>query len=129
MKRAGYILFLSSISACLLILVNGCETTPATDKPQITPSAAVVKIGNSVEFTASGGYEYTWSLEDPTLGRLDTLRGSRVVYRSMYDPGASNSALQILTVSSTISGASQVTNAPSFEHTAEAHITHIATDQ
>lgn len=129
MKRAGFILFLSSISACLLILVNGCETTPASDKPQITPSTAVVKIGNAVEFTASGGYEYTWSLQDETLGRLDTLRGSRVVYRSMYEPGGSNAALQILTVSSTISGASQTTNTASFQHTAEAHITHISTNQ
>jgi hypothetical protein len=118
-------MFLSTASACLLILLNGCETTPASEKPVITPSTAVVKFGSSVEFNVSGGFEYTWSLQNETLGRLDTLNGSRVVYRSMHDPVGSNSALQILTVSSTLSGASRTTNSVSIEKTAEAHITHI----
>jgi hypothetical protein len=125
MKRVGFIMFLSTVSVCVLILLNGCETTPASEKPVITPSTAVVKFGSSVEFNVSGGFEYTWSLQDETLGRLDTLNGSRVVYRSMYEPGVSNSALQILTVSSTLSGVGRTTNSASIEKTAEAHITHI----
>ena len=127
MKRVGFIMFLSTVSACLLILLNGCETTPASETPVITPSTAVVKFGDPVEFNASGGFEYTWSLQDETLGRLDTLNGSRVVYRSMHEPGSSNSALQILTVSSTISGVGRTTNSASVVKTAEAHITHIPT--
>ena len=125
MKRVGFIMFLSTVSACLLILLNGCETTPASEKPVITPSTAVVKFGSSVEFNVSGGFEYTWSLEDETLGRLDNLHGSRVVYRSMYEPGSTNSALQILKVTSTLSGVGRTTNSVSIEKTAEAHITHI----
>lgn len=125
------IIFCSLTAACAVILLlaaNGCETTSAADNPAITPSSAYIKIGNAVEFRASGGWEYEWSLRDDTMGRLDTRRGSKVVYRSMYDPGTSNAAIQILTVKSTVSGSSQSTNSAGYERSAEAYITHISAD-
>ncbi len=126
MKKILIVVFLCSISSCLLILLNGCETTSAASVPQITPSSTVIKNGNTVEFRASGGFEYEWSLQDDTLGRLDTRRGERVLYRSMHEPTGSNSAMQVLTVLSTITGTGQTTNTASYTQTAEAYITHIS---
>ena len=110
------------------VLFNGCETTSAAQKPEITPSSASIRSGEEIAFVASGGFEYTWSLKDETIGRLDTRRGSRVVYKSLYEPAFSNNAIQILTVSSTISGSSGTTNSEAYVQTAEAYITHRPAD-
>lgn len=110
----------------MFALFNGCETTSAAVAPEITPSSTVIKYGEAVEFRASGGFEYEWSIQNSALGRLDTRRGEKVVYRSMFEPAGSNSALQVLTVSSTIVGTSQTTNTDSYVQTAEAYITHIS---
>jgi hypothetical protein len=128
MKRATYLALLAFIFSGILALMNGCETTPAAGNPEITPSAATVRIGQSVAFSASGGSVYAWSLQNETMGRLDTRRGERVVYVSMYDPGSSTSAVQIITVSSTVSGSSETTNSPTFERSGEAYVTHISTN-
>jgi len=128
MKRAFIAVLACMAAGCFAFLLNGCETSPAQEAPEITPSAATVRIGEAVEFRASGGYEYEWSLQNETLGRLDTRRGNKVVYRSMYNPTTSNSALQILTVSSTITGSSGSTNTDSYVQTAEAYITHVSTN-
>ncbi len=128
MKKLLFALFIGTLGACFAFLLNGCETTSAAKSPEITPSSATIKIGQAVEFRASGGFDYEWSLQNETLGRLDTRRGSKVVYRSMYDPGTSNSAIQVLTVSSTIEGSSGTTNTETFVQTGEAYITHISTN-
>jgi len=128
MKKTLFLLLFACTSIGILALINGCETTSAADSPEITPSAATVRIGDAVEFRASGGFEYVWSLQNETIGRLDTRRGDKVVYRSMHNPAINNSALQIITVKTTISGTSSTTNSSSYERTAEAYITHISTN-
>jgi hypothetical protein len=102
----------------------GCETQSATSKVTIDPSSATVSAGQSITFTASGGYNYTWSLSDHTLGTLSTTTGDSTTYTSLYDPGPSNSAVQVLTVASSIAGSSSTNGAPA-EWTAEVYINHI----
>ena len=89
--------------------------------------------GQAVEFTATGGFEYDWSLSQGAWGYLSTLTGSRTVYTSIYNPGTNTTGqteVQVLTVVSTIQGTSSGNNAASnatYEVTAEAHITHLGT--
>lgn len=92
--------------ACLLILVaiTGCETQSASTTINITPAAATVRKGESVTFTASGGYDYQWTLADYTLGRLSNNRGTSVTYTGIYDSGGSNTVQQTLTAQSFIDG-------------------------
>lgn len=128
MKNTLFLLLFASVAICSLVLLNGCETTSASDTPEISPSTATVRIGEAVEFRASGGFEYTWSLQNETMGRLDTRRGEKVVYRSMFNPTTSNSAIQIIRVKSKISGTSSTTNSSIYERTTEAYITHVSTN-
>ena len=94
-----------------------CSCSPA--------SAATVRKGQAVTFTASGGYDYQWTLSDYSLGRLSNNRGASVTYTSLYDPGESNTVEQLLTAQSFIDGyAPAATSNSASMGSAVAHILH-----
>ena len=74
---------LAAISAAAFFgILAGCETESA-DKAEISlsPSAATLRASNpSVSLTASGGWNYNWSLSDTGIGSLSRHTGSSVVY-------------------------------------------------
>lgn len=60
---------------------SGCEADSASQAVTITPQSVVVKKGQSVQFQASGGYDYKWSLSpNDGSGILNTKVGSTVIY-------------------------------------------------
>lgn len=116
-----------AVSLAVLFLCGGCETDPASTPIRITPSAAALRINQSASFSASGGYDYTWSLSDASLGYLSTRVGPTTVYTSTASGGADSGSLQVLTVTSSLQGeqtGGTGSNAV-FHASAEAHITHL----
>ncbi len=114
------------ISAAFLMIVVlcGCEVDSAAQKIEIRPDSATLRYGESVTLTAYNGYEYTWSLQNDTWGRLNTRSGMMVTYTSISDPATPQ--VQIITVSSTFSDNSGSGGSNPVSHTAEAYITHIS---
>ena len=106
---------------------TACDVDPASSVSQvwITPSSAQIKKGQSVSFTAHGGYEYTWTLKDYAIGSLSSTRGATVIYTGLMDSSSSNTVQQVLTVVSYITGDSGTTNSSPAEWTATAYINHI----
>lgn len=119
------------LSLSAILFVTGCEVDSATELIKISPSTVTVSEGQSVAFTAEGGYEYTWSLGSSgtattVMGTLSSTRGVSVVYTSLYTPTTSNAVTEILTVSSTIPGDATSTNSSSAtQGSASAIITHL----
>jgi len=117
-----------------LLFQCGCETESASDSSvRISPSRAKVRNGQSVEFVASGGFDYSWAISDSSLGFISAKSGNRTVYTANVQTGTNPVVVvQTLTVTSTIgtTGAS-ATNASSaasgFTKTAEAIIEHLPT--
>jgi len=114
------------------VLISGCEVDSATETITITPSSVTVWKGDTVQFTASGGYEYQWELTtsdgaSSIYGTLSSTRGQSVTYTCLYSPGASNVVNEVLTVTSVIPGGTSGTNATSStQASAEAIITHVS---
>jgi len=86
------------------LVFTGCEVDSLDQTIGVTPSAVTLKKGESAQFTASGGYEYTWSLPDSPKGSISSRTGATITYTCLYNPGASNTATETLTVTSTIPG-------------------------
>jgi len=118
----------SALAAAGLLVVWGCETEPANTQVRVTPSSVVLREGESAEFVASGGFDYTWSLDSQNthLGFLSTRTGDRTVYTSLASPGsnATDVVVRVLTVQSRVP-TSTGTNAVPVEWTAAAHITQL----
>ena len=135
MKTAWSMAVLAAVglAACLAAL-TGCDNADsATKTVSVEPTTATIKPGNSVTFTASGGYEYHWSLQagKEAWGLLSTLTGPTVTYTSVYDPGSNSTALQVLTVVSTLPDMHRAETNPvpnTDEFTAEAYITHLSSN-
>ena len=109
------------VAACFALV--GCESEPSNSNVTISPDSALISKGDSVEFTASGGYDYTWSMDTSApYGVLSTRTGNKTVYTAIDEPD-SGSEVRTLKVRSTIEGAGS-TNANPDEWTAEAYITH-----
>lgn len=111
----------------------GCETQSVTTNVTVEPSAATLRAGESITFTASGGYSYTWSLETSFYGTLSTTSGDTTTYTSIYSPPSSTDTngvttitpvTQVLTVRSFIEDSSSSNSAPA-EWTTEVFITHL----
>ena len=84
---------------------TGCDVSSSNDALNLSPTSAVLSPGESVEFTVSGGYDYTWSLSpDDGSGSLSATTGSRVTYTCV----ATNvgSTPKYVVVTSTIQGSS-----------------------
>ena len=119
---------LGLVIASLLAFLTGCdEVESAALGPTITPSSVTISKGQSIAFQASDGFTYTWSLDDNTLGMLSNNEGPRTTYTSLADPASGEVQVQVLTLSSTIEGATGDggTNGTGFLRTAEAFIRHI----
>ena len=91
------------------LILSGCEVDKSGGtEVQITPAFAKVTTGQSVSFTATGGFVYHWSLSpNDGTGVLNTKLGDTVVYTCLRS--VSNS-VQTLHVVSTFEG---LTTAPS----------------
>lgn len=85
MKIHAYICSLTVVAAAvtLMSVMTGCETESAATSVHITPSTAQIVQGQSITLTASGGYHYTWSLQNPTWGILSSTEGDSVTYTSL----------------------------------------------
>lgn len=97
---------LIAIMSALIILgvQTSCETTDGSDLQLfITPPAATVNNNGKVQFTASGGRNYQWSLSNSSLGFLSTRTGKQTVYTAnAVTPTGSVSVIQILTLSASV---------------------------
>jgi len=104
-KMAALIVVAGIALAGIAFFLTGCESNSADTQVTIEPGGASIAAGQSIAFTASGGYDYTWSLSDGALGTLNTRTGPTVIYTASSSSSASGS-VQTLTVVSTIEGAS-----------------------
>ena len=85
---------LCAVSAVALVFAGGCESEKDDDSViSITPMSCKIKVHESRVFTASGGQNLRWSVQNPSLGTLSTTSGSTVTYMA-----SSLSGDQILTV-------------------------------
>jgi hypothetical protein len=125
--------FLIALASLVLLVAAAtvfvaCEAESSTEKVKISPDSATIHVGQSIEFTASQGYEYTWSLKNKDWGMLSNLEGEKTTYTSLKNV-SSNAGIQELTVMSTISGTRQddaSTNATTpYTVSATAYITHL----
>ena len=84
-------LFLPAIVFTLFALFIGCETDNNAEADlSITPSKATVALGQTVALTAQGGWDYTWSIEQPAHGTLSSYSGKKVTYIAPDAPSVSN---------------------------------------
>lgn len=89
------------------LALSGCETESVSSVTlTISPSHAELAPGESVTFTASGGWDYQWVLEDSAKGYLDKTTGSKVTYTAVE----TNSTPQKLTVTG-MGGSTNAANA------------------
>jgi hypothetical protein len=113
-------ILICSIIISTFILLAGCETESSDQiSLKITPNTARVRVRESLEFTASGFTDYTWSLSEPRIGVISTTKGNKTVYTAVTS--ASN-IIQVLTV--TARAATTSTNSTPETAHAEALITH-----
>jgi len=114
------------VFAGVLALFQGCETESASDNfVEISPEYSYIEEGQSIVFTASGGYSYEWSLGNKDWGLLTEKTDTTVKYTSTYQ-GSSDNEVQTITVRSYIEGASSSTNGVAYEQFAYAYVTHYA---
>ena len=112
---------------CLAVGFMACDNESASNRITVEPPYVRLHKGESVTFTASGGYDYFWTLSDNALGRLNTRNGPRVIYTS-FSTASSSGAVQTVSVNATIAGesvgGSTGTTANAYSQSAEAVITH-----
>jgi hypothetical protein len=131
-------MLLGLLSAVVLtpafLALTGCETRSSSATVSVSPSSVTISQGQSITFTARGGYEYTWSLESgrESWGTLSTRNGDTTVYTSRYSPSNSENNVQIVHVTAWIEGAgttSSGTNSTSsstgYSQSGEAYVTHL----
>jgi len=118
-----------------IALQTGCETQSAEgNSVHIEPQVASLYEGQYQDFTASGGFSYTWSLSDESLGYLSSKTGPSVRYFSRVDPADNSGAtVQRLTVTSELGSYTDTsggTNSSSdgLVDTAEAVIEHLSSN-
>jgi plastocyanin len=109
---------LASLSCAIcLFIVPGCDVASSTESLVINPSSAVMSPGQTVTFTVSGGYSYTWSL-DPNdgSGSLSALSGSQVTYTCL----ATNigTTPKLVRVASTIEGSGETSTTSTYTNEA-----------
>lgn len=132
---------INTVNVCLisisLFALGGCDTESVDENNVvITPSTATIDKGEAITFTASGGFEYEWSLGDVEGGdvnqwaKLSTRKGASTVYTSLRD-SSSNAVPTVITliVNSYIPGSGASSNSTedvtyAGSHQAEAYITH-----
>lgn len=113
----------------------GCESDSVRSPVTIDPGNITIRRNQQQVFVATGGYDYTWSIENQALGTLTrTPEPHRVTYTAIATP-EEGSATQVLRVTSWIDGAPGYDSATnrqttastgSYQATAEAYIVHLA---
>jgi len=97
--------------------MTGCEVngTRSADSPiTVSPESVTLGAGQSQQFTASGGYDYTWSLNpDDGSGKLSTRSGATTVYTCLSTNIGSmpKQVVATSTIQGTSSGTASTTNA------------------
>ncbi len=134
MRPIASILGLSLLLTAVAVLHTACENRSADDSSlRVEPQAIGIRINEAIDFNASGGFSYDWSLSDDTLGVLTTKKGPTTRYISRRAPEAgAGPMVQRLTVTSVVGGhggdgtGTNVTDLGSgFVDTAEAVIEHL----
>lgn len=93
----------ASVAACASFLVlAGCEVDSANSSVEITPANVRLSYGQAQNFTASGGYDYAWSLSDSSMGTLNPRTGPTVTY---IHYGSTSNSVQTITVVSSVQAA------------------------
>jgi len=138
MRSSAPVVLLGAAAALgLAALLVSCNTESATENNvRVTPERVRLANGQSQTFTASGGYDYRWSLDGggtaDEWGRLSAATGPTTVYTSTKDASTSG-VTRVVRVTSTISGSgstttSTATNVPSttssYSMRAEAFVEH-----
>lgn len=91
MKRIIAISCIVITGLAFITAFSGCETESASEEPwaansggggalNISPGNATLSGGQTAEFTASGGYNYAWSLSDTSSGSLSSATGSKTTF-------------------------------------------------
>jgi len=104
--RKIFVIAYMFISVILMLSLCSCETDPVPTRVTITPADVLIHDNESVEFTASGGMDYEWSLEKDkySYGVLSSRTGAKVTYTSLYS--GTTVVYQTLYVTATIPGTS-----------------------
>jgi hypothetical protein len=108
-----------------MLLLGGCEADPASGTVVVSPNSTTIQNGQAISFSASGGFEYQWSLNQESYGTLSTRSGATTTYTSRISPGAGTNLTQIIRVTSIVSGATTTNNTQVTSGTAEAYVTHV----
>lgn len=86
MKKILMICSVAMSVMLMVVMLSGCESA---DGYSIEVNASSYSVGNggTVYLSASGWDDYTWSLNDNSLGYLNKLNGSSVIYTSRAASG------------------------------------------
>lgn len=86
MKKILMICSVAMSVMLMVVMLSGCESA---DGYSIEVNASSYSVGNggTVYLSASGWDDYTWSLSDNSLGYLNKLNGSSVIYTSRAASG------------------------------------------
>ncbi len=91
----------------MAVLFAGCESDSANSPVTIDPDNIQIRRGQEQVFVASGGYDYSWSLENNQIGTLTRTRdNNRVTYTAIAAPDE-GTEVQVLKLTSWIEGASR----------------------
>jgi hypothetical protein len=102
-------LVLAAFIAAQVAVWCGCEVNSTEQGVEITPGSVTLSEGQSQTFTASGGYEYSWSLDpDDGSASLSTRHGDTTVFTLLSNASSSTSDVSVIEVlcASTIPGVS-----------------------
>lgn len=92
MKQLKYIAFALGIASAALF--TACETESADELViEVSPSYTHLSEGQSVTLKASGGWNYRWSLSNPSYGQLSSSQGGSVQYTAKVGGGVSQTVV------------------------------------
>lgn len=102
-----------SCAAAIAAVFAGCETESASSAQiSVSPSSARLSAQNpSVTLSASGGWNYVWSLSNGSYGSLSKASGSSVTYTASYFGGEGDSSDGVEQVVSVSAGGSSTNSA------------------
>ena len=102
MMKNILLIFCCLVSVMFVWLFTGCEDGASDSPISISPSSASLQTGQSMDFTASGGTDYSWSLKFEDTGTLSSRSGPTVRFKSTYG-GTVPAIEQVLTVLAIVS--------------------------
>lgn len=98
----------------LLFATAGCETDSASDIAiNISPSGGTLNAGQTIQLTASGGWNYRWSC-DQEKGYLSSTTGSKVSYTAYSASSNTTHTITVTGIGSTSGGTNNTAYASSY---------------